>query len=492
MSKYAKTILVLLLFLSACTKNVPNPPVVFDKPVPFGKPAGKVIGSPAYPDFVAVNPLTFDSVVNPQNTGAVKMVVRGLKDISFQDRINADIQAIYDRFLSYKDLKLLPYRSAKKEFAQRPIVIPTISFAATFNFNNLLSIVGTGSYDFYTNDTELSGYRRVSVVETLNYDLTTGKPIVLADLFTNDADVAGILDPQVVKFVRLSGSEYVDSDTVRQIFGYRTFEQVSPFKGIQGDQVFALVDYGIQLYFDYRTPEFETGAAVIQLDIPLSDLRPYFVGDQRFVSDTSPYLNEVKEYRFLMDWDLSERVSAEKKVVTDGQTLTLTTSYPKNIDAFYFDRIASLIDETQAFITSFGLGKVKFASRQVNYSKMGKYSLLDIYTGINDTNWGVYIQSRECYDASNKRLKIEDLFVKGFDFETIIRVKIEEQLGYMVGLDLMDRYAELRANLSFLIRENALVMDTYAISPVDGFPYSIEIYLPYDEIGGKNLTIFGQ
>jgi hypothetical protein len=135
---------------------------------------------------------------------------------------------------------------------------------------------------------------------------------------------------------------------------------------------------------------------------------------------------------------------------------------------------------------------VKFANRQVYYSKMGKFSLLDINTGINDTNWGVYIQRRECYDASNKRLNIEDLFVKGFAFETVIRAKIEEQLGYMVGLGLIDRYADLRANLSFTLRENAIIMDTYAISPVDALPYSIEIYLPYSEIGGKNLTIFGQ
>jgi hypothetical protein len=492
MSKYAKTTLVLLLLLNACAQSAPKSPVVFDKPVPIGKPTGKVIASPVYPDYVYVNPLTFDSVANPQNTSAAMMVVGGLKDTLFQDKINADIKAIYDRLLTYKDLRLLPYRGAKEEFAHSANVNPSISFTATFNYNNLLSIVGTGNYEFYTNDTELTGYRRVSVVETLNYDLSTGKSIVLADLFANDANVAGILDPQVTKLLRLSSSEYVDSDTVRQIFGYRTFEQVSPFKGVQGNQVFALAEYGVQLFFDHRTPEFETDAATVQLDIPYSYLRPYFVGDRRFMSDTSPYLNPIKDYLFLNDWDFSDRVTTEKSTVFDGQTLTLSTSYPKNTDAFFVDRIKALIDETQAFIASFGLGAVKFANRQVYYSKMGKYSLLDINTGINDTNWGVYFQRRECYDAANKRLKIEDLFVKSFDFEAVIRAKIDEQLGYMVGSGLMDRYDDLRANLSFTLRENAIVMDTYGISPVDGFPYSIEIYLPYDEIGGKNLTIFGQ
>jgi hypothetical protein len=489
MSKYAKTILVLLLLLSACTKSVPKSPVVFDKPVPIGKPVGKVIDSPVNPDFVAVNPLTFESVVNPPD--AVLLVVSGMKDTDLQDKINAEIKAIFDRLCSYKDLKLLPYRGMKEKFAHSTIVVPSVSFIVSFNFNNLLSIIGRGVYE-YPDDTVQGGFFRAYVVETLNYDLSTGKSIVLADLFTNDAGVAGILNPLVNERIRLNSMEYIDSATVLQIFGDTTFEQVSPFQGVQGNQVFALAEYGIQLFFDYRTPEFDTGAAAVQLDIPYYYLRPYFVGDRRFMSDTSPYVNPIKDYQFLNDWNYADQVTSEKSTVVDGQTLTLSTSYPKNTDAFYVDRIKALIDETQAFIASFNLGTVKFANRQVYYSKMGKFSLLDINTGINDTNWGVYIQRRECYDASNKRLNIEDLFVKGFAFETVIRAKIEEQLGYMVGLGLIDRYADLRANLSFTLRENAIIMDTYAISPVDALPYSIEIYLPYSEIGGKNLTIFGQ
>jgi hypothetical protein len=489
MLKSAKILIILTIIVSGCVnKSTPKPLVVFPVNVTIGDPVGKIINSPVFSQAIAVNPLTFEMITSTENSLAVKMLVHGLKDKTIENKINADIQAIYERLLTYSLVPNVPYRGIQQLIPLKNYTTPKITFTPTFNFNNLLSIVALGSYSFANKPGDERERTEVTVVETLNYDLTSGRLLTIADLFTNDADIEGLLNPKVEELIRKTSSEYMDADTY--IYGYPMLEQVSPFKGIQGDQVFALSEAGLQLFFDYRTPAFNTMAKAFQFDIPLYELRPYLAADRRFLSDASIYLSSVKEHRFLYDVN-PILLSEQKQVSIDGHVWSFSMRYPEGIDAFYLNRMKLLQGAAEPWISSLHLASIDYASRYLYAHNLGNFTMIDIYTSLSSAVWGVYFQEHECYNATKKLIQLDDLFVEGFDFENFIRPKIEKQISYFdAGLRLGEKYDVFRSHLSFTLSETAVILDTYAFSLPDNIPYAIQIYLSYEEIGSENMTIF--
>jgi len=487
MSKYAKAVVILLMLLNGCVKQTtPEHLVVFEKRVELGLPVGKVINSPLSSIAVAINPLTFERVPAPSNPDVEKIIVHGLKDKTFEDQINKDIQTIYDRLLSYTKTSQLPYRGILELLPQSDLASPRIDFTPTFNFNNLLSIVASGSYP-YTDKTGQSTY--VTIVDTLNYDLSTGRKLTIADLFTNDADIKGLLNAKVNALIRKTSSEYMDLDKL--IFGYyQRLEQVSPFSGVQGNQVFALNEAGVQLVFDYRTPEFNTFGKAFQYDISYASIRPYFAADRRFINDNTIYADPIKNHRFLYDTDYLILANGDKQITVDGHTWYFNLRYPQDLDAFYMTRILTLQNESHAWALAQHLDSIDYMSNYIYAHTLGKFTLIDSSTSVSSSNWGVYLQDHECY-VDKKIVTLKQIFTEGFDYEALIKPKIMAQLSYFdASLQLPGQYAEYRANLKFTLNETSLILDTFATSPTDQKPYPIQVYIPYDEIGGEKLTLF--
>ncbi|MGB7593952.1 MAG: hypothetical protein WBL80_00125, partial [Erysipelotrichaceae bacterium] len=385
MSKYVNVLLILLLLNGCVKETTPQHLVVFDQRVEIGQPVGKVLNSPLSSIAVAVNPLTFKQVPDTSNPNIVKIIVHGLKDKTLEDQINKDIQTIYDRMLGYKKTSDLPYRGILELVPQSELASPRIDFTPTFNFNNLLSIVAYASYP-YTDQAGQSTY--VTVVDTLNYDLSTGRRLTIADLFTNDADIKGLLNAKVNALIRKTSSEYMDLDKL--IFGYyQRMEQVTPFRGIQGDQVFALNEAGLQLVFDYRTPEFNTFAKAFQYDIAYSSIRPYFAADRRFISDQAIYVDPIKNHRFLYDTDYLILSTGDKQITVDGHPWYFYIRYPQDLDAFYMDRILTLQNESQAWALAQHLDSIDYMSNYVYAHHLGKFTLIDSSTALSSSNWGI-------------------------------------------------------------------------------------------------------
>jgi hypothetical protein len=275
------------------------------------------------------------------------------------------------------------------------------------------------------------------------------------------------------------------------MFGfYQRLELVSPFRGIQGDQVFALGEAGLQLVFDYRTPEFYTFAQASFYDIAYSAIRPYFAADRRFDSDKAIYLEPVKEHRFLYDTDYEALATKDKQITVDGHIWYFYTRYPQDLEDFYSKRITSLQTESHAWALAQSLDSLEYMNNYIYAHRLGKFMLIDSTTAISSPTWGVNLQQHECY-ADKKLVPLNQIFVDGFDFETLIKPKILTQLSYFdASLKLPGQYTEYRSNLLFTLSETALILDTFAQSPTDGQTYAIEVYIPYDEIGGEHLTIF--
>ena len=492
MLKFVKVLLISLL-ISGCVNNAnPRPLVEFPVAIKMSAPMGKSIHSPVTSDAVTLNPITFEYLPDTVNSAAVKMVVHGLKDKKVEDKINADIQKSYDRLLSYTTVSNLPYRGIIARIPEKYFATPVITFTPTFNFNNLLSIVAMATYDFYPSKKQPQRFQiHVSIVDTLNYDLTSGRQLTISDLFTNDADVGNLLNPKVAAVILKTSSEYMDPDKQVYEYEFKFLEQVSPFKGIQGNQVFALSESGLQLFLDYRTPEFDTNASAFRFEIPYADIRDYFAGDKRYKTESSLYLEPIASYRFLYESDYAHHLSENKTLLIDGKTWNTYLNYPKKLNVFYMNRIQTIQDEIPGWVASQKADDILFIKSTIYANMLGRYTLLDMHTSIGGSTWSTSLHQQEVYDESMKRLTLKDVFTDGFDFESLVRPEILWQIAYLdPSLRLTEVIAEYLSNMNFGLNELGLVINTYATSPTDKKTYAIHIYFEYAKIKSKNLTIF--
>lgn len=127
-------------------------------------------------------------------------------------------------------------------------------YSITYNKNNLLSIPIT-SYEF------TGGAHGLTSVKSFNYDLLTGKKIILKDVFRDGVDYKKIINSYIVEDINNNKDLY--------------FTGKDGFKSIKDNQEFYLDKNGLVVYF------------------PLYEIAPYYVGIPKFIipyKDIEPYL----------------------------------------------------------------------------------------------------------------------------------------------------------------------------------------------------------
>ncbi|MHC1734835.1 MAG: hypothetical protein AB9921_04105 [Erysipelotrichaceae bacterium] len=488
MLKFAKIGLLLFLMVG-CTQST-DPLVDFDKPIPIEDPLGKTILSPVAFEAVYENPITSEDLHEFLYPSSNWIAIHGLKDETIQTKINQEIKAAYDRLITYAKLETLPpYRGLKTKIDDDSIGYPTVSTAISYNKNNLLSIVLNGQYQFISKDGSQQAY--VSAVETLNFDLTTGRQLKIGDLFTNDKPTKDILNPLVFELIRLKSSEYIDSSSYPFVGGYGFLEEVSPFKGIQGNQVFSLDTTGLNLYFDYRTPNFDTRNLTFMFTIPFALIESNFAGTLRYQNETSPFLEKVTSYSYLYTHSRTKQITISDESIVDSYRLYRYISYPETTQQWALDRIHTIDASSPKRIKELLQGTVTYAYRSIVYYSVGPYSNIDVYTSIQGEDRYVYLQEHESYDETQKRIVFKDLFIEGYDIYPLLRKKINEQLSYFSPeWGMTDQIETYLANLSFKIDFQGITVDSYAESSINHNIYMIQINLGYDEIGCENLKMF--
>lgn len=488
MLKCAKIGLMLLLMVG-CTQST-DPLVDFDTPIPIEDPVGKTVLSPVTFEAVYENPITYEDMHEFLYPSSNWIAIQGLKDETIQANINAAVKEAYDRLITYAKLESLPpYRGLKKKIEDDSIGYPTVSTAVSYNKNNLLSIVVNGQYQFISKDGSQQVF--VSAVEALNFDLTTGRQLKIGDLFTNDTPAKDILDPLVFELIRLKSSEYIDSSNYPFVGGYGFLEEVSPFKGVQGNQVFSLDTTGLNLYFDYRTPHFDTRNQTFMFTIPFALIESNFAGTLRYQSETSPFLKKVASYSYLYTHSGQKRITIQDDSTMDGHPFYRYISYPETTEPWVVDRIHAIDDSSSQRINALFDGKITYAYRSIVFYTVGPYSNIDVYTSIQGVDRYVYLQEHESYDETHKRIVFKELFVEGYDISPLLRKKINEQLSYFNSeWGMTDHIETYLANLSFKVDFQGITVDSYAESSINHNVYMIQIHLGYDEIGCENLRMF--
>ena len=223
------------------------------------------------------------------------LVVSGLKDMVVQQKINDAINAEYDRL---KDPSYIPAGRSVKVYEKQAIAAPRVSMygMAWANCDNVLSVIinYTRAYRLGENRTEI-----VQQTVPLNFDLSTGEQLKLADLFPDGFDVKQYLDSRLMQMVQGSdpSKEFSLNDSVDLYTPQEIPALVAEFRGIRDDQPFYLTDKGIlALILDSGNPEFyiPEGSAAVTIEIP-----DVWAADKRFGGDRGLYEDNTDRYHLV-------------------------------------------------------------------------------------------------------------------------------------------------------------------------------------------------
>lgn len=159
-------------------------------------------------------------------------IVNGIKNETIQKHINNSIESDIMEFANQMDQAANEYgiESEKKGIKPIPYVADT-NYVITYNKNNILSI--SIFYYQYING------QRSYIKTSYNFDLTTGKPLGLGDLFKPGVAYTHLINEEIKKQLSMNKNLYMPN-------------AAENFKGIQPGQPFYLEDGNIVFYFGFN------------------------------------------------------------------------------------------------------------------------------------------------------------------------------------------------------------------------------------------------
>lgn len=476
MLKFAKILFVLVL-LVGCAKPIdPNP-----KPDPepkeeelFKKPQGNIVSSPVSIPYVYGNPI---EIIEDIKERISSFTFTGLKNKVIENKINGEISKKIDLLLSYiNPEKLPPFRGIYVKIPKDAIIGEYyVGAYPNFNFNNVLSVSFYGWYRFDINGT--SEY--VSIQDALNFDLTTGNPLTISDILTNDSNTQKIFSDQLAVIIAKSqdASDYIWDQTPVTL--------VAPFKGIKGNQQFFISSSGIHFIFDYRNPEFDNSFTSAVLHLPYSKIMPYLAVTQRFTSESFIYESPIRHAEFL---ELAEKVIRDDLEVIDYRGVEIYDSryISSDVPAFYLSKIPdSLPDIKQTIDELIGLYEIQNAYISVYANKVGDYiGLSSQYSVYADKQY--YQRWYSTYNAQGDVITLDDLFVSGYYYRNTLRDEILKIYGTSEIIDM----EALLDSVQFMLNPAGISFSAYLPPMETNEPYIVDFYIPYSTFGMENLTLF--
>jgi hypothetical protein len=385
------------------------------------------------------------------------------------------------------------------------------------NFNNILSVVfnkyasyqDPNSIEYEKDPKYYDSTRYYSEAETLNFDLNTGEEIKLKDLFCDNVDYMKLINDRMSRFL---ASNYAD-DEGYYLGTYGEIKQVESFKGLSEDQSFAVYPYGIAFVIDYRTPQFETGGNAVSpiLYYPefgdnLALTKRYYIEDENiYVSEEPP----VKSFavKFVKD-DIVGNSYTDGAPISIYQSWSYSSALPeeikeklekmKAVDQSRVEELKSICEKSAG--TKENLNNRGAYEIMVFGEKVGPFYNIGRNTNIYLTDSGSMSSEYHCYDGETlKELKLEDVFRKDVDYRLILDQAIRKSVkdaGYAQapgGTALAEDYYTEAVNgiVGFNLQTDSLLITVEDPASPNGSG-SINLYIPYKDIGCENLNIFDE
>lgn len=452
----------------------------------------KVVFSPVKLNYHVVNPLTVRAVYKePQWENDREVYIEGLLDKAVEDRINQNLKQLY---VDIKELDVPPYRGIRIHVPQDSRRVDNRVHAdISYSYNNVLSVFVRYDKSYYppgsTQKVTVSG------METRNFDLTTGNEIRLQDVFADDVDYLAILSDAIK---RALGSSATDENQEWYQWGPSL---VAPFQGVEEGQKFFLSSVGISLLIDHRTPEFDIGHHFMVIPISYYELAGVVAIKARFYDETTTIYTSRAPLIMHLTTGYYDMPQITHRVEDQVGNVVFTAHYrypAATTDAVgdYILRQHEKYEGRVAELKGQGGDNYWWISRNVWASLVGEFATVTVHEILHRVNspittdmidWirhggeGCISSSSDTFvlDEHGNEVLLSQLFVHGFDYESVIRPAYEQAL---VGHHSLSRptFAEVRDQLQFTLEATHLVLNT----PLAYFSVS------YEQIGCSNMTIF--
>ena len=449
-----------------------GPPTIVIEPVPVREEVKYYRPIDLY--HLVANPL----IINTSNHPDTTVSISGLKNKTVEDKVNTRLQELY---ISIKQATMPPYRGVRLVIPEGSHLMENrVHAEVAFNHNNVLSIIVSNHRSYSVPN---KGYNSgVTRIETLNFDLYTGDEVTLASIFTDDVDYLGILSSVFNRKLRVQAGD--DSSW----FDEGPLAMAAPFRGIQASQKFHLFPGGVALVFDYETPEVATQQYPRTLMVYYNELGPMIALAQRFRAD-APVFDSEPESKVLLRMAPSDGPQIVDDLMIGEVAVQIVVQYPGNVGPQARDRILDLANDYQGLVEELNdidTKEYRHLGQQVIATQVGPY--ISVLHHLHLSVQQQYRKYSYCFDEEGRQLILDDLFVDGYAYHSIIKEFLTRALS---SLSYKGQFSaeEIYEDLQFSLCEDAVYFSCSTIVS-DQSKLPIEFTIHFTAFGCDNLTIF--
>lgn len=477
---------------------------------------GSAISAPLDMEYTVVNPLVCEEIkeISDDKFDCEYIKVSGLKDEQVERAINDRIKAVYDE-LRVQDIP--PYRGIKARIPEDSVLRNQMIYVnIAGNFNNILSVVFSKNVSYQDPDSAeeekdpayYDGSRYFTEAETLNFDLNTGEEITLKDLFCDNVDYMELVNESMGKFLTENHAE----DEGYYLGSYGELKLVESFKGLSEDQKFAVYPYGIAFFFDYRTPQFDTGGLAVCPTINYSEFGDNIAVTERFFDEgVNLYTSEAPLVKAFMMKEEANDIAGNDNFQSGYVNIYQSWGYSSGLPKEIRNRLEKMKEPDQAKLNEIKQYFSGMTESEIYERGPGSYEIM-VYgsrTGgcINVSGHSnIYLPDQfeqimdfHCFDEETlKELSLGDIFRTGYDYKPAVIEAIRNTVNSYDGtyekgsegkysdVQLEEVYDQIGG---FNLTADAVVIPI--IHPEKkNQTYGLSVYLTYEELGCDNLNIF--
>lgn len=461
--------LILMLLLSGCAAV---------------EPAGIEQNKPDLPfkerQFVYENGITINTVEEgsyDSETGSrYYFSITGMKNKEIENKINEEIKQDTELYINEVSNDLIEKLEKKDETFRHNSMSSSVS--VNYNCNNVLFV----SYFAYASCLDENGY----YMDESNgywysgYDLNTGAKLELKDLFRNGVDYKKIINKYVSMYIIKNNMDDPDSYYLSR-----------PFQGIREEQTFYFDTSGLYIMMDEKNDEFIYLGYPTFIYIPIREIEGELAVFDRFYDENINIFENagVKKHlpnriTYVRDNFLDEYNDNSYIRISEGK---FTNIGNEEIERKLNEMCRSTLDadgfreRAKAFSAVHPGTYYGELYHDVHiFMNAGGYLSGRVYENLvenGETNENIRNFN---YDLNkNMKLKLEDLFVEGFDYKEAMRDIIRRDYMYTGTADTYEPDQE-----RFYFYEDFI--ETYYL--YNGEPY--HFLFTHKDLGYENLTIY--
>lgn len=394
--------------------------------------------------------------------------ISGLIDTKIQDRINSELQDFAEKTIIYGKNNAASLNGLD------------LYFTVTANFNNLICINFNTQYQIEN--------KMLVENSAFVYELVDGKRLELKDLLRTDSNYAEKLNSLVLTYLL---EHNMEENSLKK-----------PFAGIRTEQAFFFNESNFYLQIDLKNDEFIHNWFYGSLEIPVKIEKLPGMTDiyNRYLTpDKKIFFNENDKIKLLPN---------ELEAIPVYFVENLTNKYSIQVSGLKFSKIGNSIVENAlnnwcsiSIPSDFKNNAIKADDKSINMSFYKK----NYYVTANFMD----LLCIECYDSqrmggnvfetnfmdaiaynikSGKKLKLQDIFVDGFEYKKAIIDVIKNRNSKYEAVNLDELPKILDSDPKFWFNEQEFFIDGSLDKSTEQSGFSKIVSISFEEIGEKNIT----